>query len=142
MTGSGRRSFFRILAGEAASLTREVQGRPQYTLKDIPSLSDEAVLGMVPAPMDSNQAVIQEGRLYARDKSTNDFIQVWVFDDPELWLLDRFDGSSTLADIAVDFSLEFNQDLDAARQRTRKLFQTLAGMSLFRPADPLDEAGS
>ena len=139
MTQSGRRSFFRTLARETASLSREVRGRPQYTLKDIPSLPEELVWGMIPVPIDSSQAAIQEGRLFARSASTNNFVEVWVFDGPELWILDRFDGSSPLSGIAEDFSLEYNVDAGTARQRVRRLFQTLAGMSLFRPADPLGE---
>ncbi|MFH1136964.1 MAG: hypothetical protein V1816_12890 [Pseudomonadota bacterium] len=138
MTGPGRRTFFKRLAGEAVSLVHEVQGRPQLSLKDIPSLPDDVVLRMVPAPGPAPSARIEGRRLLVRRTGSGVLEEAYIFDSQETWILDRFDGRASLESIATEFQAVFGLGRDAARLRVRRLFQTLAGLALFVPTAPPD----
>lgn len=134
-----RRFFCRSLLSESVGLADEMRGKPQMILQDIPKLPDDAVSKMVPVLSPGDNYRIENGRLWLRQGQDCSFVEVQQFDDRQLWVINRFDGTRTLGEIVGLFHEYFNADREKAFRQIRVFFEILARHSICQPAGAHDE---
>lgn len=126
-----RRRFFRSFLGELAGFVDEVRGVPQYRLDGIAELPEEVLLGIRPVMMEHSK--VEDGCVLGAGRDGP--VPVFTLDEVGKWMVARFDGQRSNAEIARCAELELGLESEAAQQRVLALFLVLARKGVCVPSD-------
>jgi hypothetical protein len=124
-----RRGFFREIVSEAIGFVETAGGRPQFRLNELDALAPETLRGMRPI-LDAAHSV-EGDKLVGSSASRS--LALGAIDS---WIVSRFDGRSTLEEIADRAARELNLAREHADHRARALFVALAKRGACAPAGP------
>jgi hypothetical protein len=130
-----RRRFFRSFLAEAAGFVDEIRGNPQFRLEDLALLPAEVLAAMRPVMLPGFR--LEEGRLVG--PAAEGGVTVCPLDETERWIVARFDGRRTIAEIGDGAALKFEVDPAAAQQNVRAVFLTLARSVICVPSGKPEE---
>jgi hypothetical protein len=137
-----RRHFFRSFLAATASAVEQVKGRPQLALGELDQLPD-AVLGLMrPVRQSLGPYRVEHASLVRTIADGGERRPVHTFEPWELDVLDRFDGRSTLHDIARAHGAVHGVDADAAWCGAKSLFIALCSYLVCHPSGPPESAAS
>lgn len=132
-TGISRRFFFHHLLAESISIFGEVQGKPQLLLSDIPNLPDKTIRQMAPIFIDSDKYFIKDACLWERDDKGNSPVELHGFDTHQTFIVDCFDGHSTIDEISHFLVDQFTLSEDIAFKKVKSTFIFLTRYSICCP---------
>ena len=132
-----RRHFFRSLLAEGTSFCEEVSGRPQLRLAELWRLPDAVLFSMRPA-YDAGVTVFEvEGRMCGR-RGDGPIEDLFAVAEPGTYVLCRFDGLSTVGQVADELAAAWHWPSEDARTTAKDVFLRLVRLGLCRPARPLE----
>jgi hypothetical protein len=130
-----RRYFFRSFLGQAVSVVGEIRGRPQLSLEELGRLPDTVVRTMRPVRDKLGPYSIEGSELVLKRVGSAEREVVYAFGAWELDVIARFDGRSTLWEIAQAHASSQKVHAAAAYHGARSLFIALASYLVCRPSD-------
>jgi hypothetical protein len=129
-----RRLFFRQFLGQTVASIEEVAGRPQISLAQLPTLPDDDLGRLMPGLRDDVRVEVQDARVQAWRADRAAAVTLFEAGDAEaVRLFNRFDGHTTLDDIARALALEEGGSAGAAFARARALFLRLVELGVCVP---------
>lgn len=129
-----RRFFFRRFFGEALSLLEEVRGHRRFRLSGLGDLPDGILANMRPVFNRDRFLRLEAGALVART-TAGIGEEYHPCSASQEHVLRRFDGETTLDEIAASLARTFGGEREQQYQQAKQLFIVLAGKGICFPAD-------
>jgi hypothetical protein len=135
---AGRRTFFRSFLGDVAVFFDELRGKPQLRLMDLSNLPDHVLSQIKPVISDGTEISLVDGYVAARRKASEKSRNVLELNPENLFVFNRFNGATTIDDIADGLSRAMSWDRQQAFDYTRSVFLRLAQFGTCVPGNPID----
>ena len=131
-----RRRLPSALLTELRVAKAESHGVKGFRLADIATLPDEALLGMVPARGTEVRVFVQEGFVYAGDRS-GEMVRLFPAEQASLDVFNMFNGDRDLRTIAELVAGMWGVEFEDALLFVRTMFLSLLKLGVLVPANPL-----
>jgi hypothetical protein len=132
---AGRRGFFRLFARESVVALDELRGRPQLRLADLPQLPDATLEQIAPAILEGVTVIPEEQRITARPPACQQAIVLFARDPVPVFIFNRFNGRSTLAQISKELSAQQQWPQEQSFAAVKALFFRLVRLRVCVPAN-------
>ncbi|MBZ5510035.1 MAG: hypothetical protein LAN70_02590 [Acidobacteriia bacterium] len=136
----GRRAFFRWLARESVIQFDELRGRPQLRLSDLPQLPVAQVAALKPGIVPGVEIIPAGDRVLARLPKRTDAVTLFSLHPMQLAIFNRFNGMSTLAEVAESVCAQSGQPPEEVFAATRSLFLRLAALGVCAPVNTTSDS--
>ncbi len=131
-----RRRLLSALLTELRVANGEYHGVQGFRLADIPTLPDEAMLGIVPARGTDRRVFVQEGFVYAGDES-QEVLRLFPAEQAYLDVFNMFNGDQDLRTITELVAGMWGVEFEDALLFVRSMFLSLLKPGVLVPANPL-----
>ncbi len=122
------------MLGDTVALVEELTGRPQLRLADLWDLPDQTLMTLRPGFLPGVTVFAVDGRMCGRP-GQGDPADLYGLEDPETFVLSRFDGRSTLANIVDELVAGCRWEPGAAQALAKNVFLRLVRLGLCAPAN-------
>ncbi|MDR2801241.1 MAG: PqqD family protein [Desulfovibrio sp.] len=135
MKNVSRRQYLHSLFADALAVVDELRGEPHFRLDEIGSLPDAVLRKMVPVVYQEITLVLEDDWLLLRKGSDAPCERHMPLSAQQKYIIDRFDGRHSIADIRGAVEAEFDLSSDTAAGLVKSLFVTLAQNGICHPMD-------
>ncbi|MDR1489921.1 MAG: hypothetical protein LBS65_05465 [Desulfovibrio sp.] len=135
MKNVNRRQYLHSLFSEALAVVDELRGKPHFRLDEIGSLPDAVLRKMVPVVYQGITLGMEDGWLLLQKSPDAPYERHMPLTARQKYIISRFDGRHSIADICAVTESEFDLSSDAAAGLVKSLFVALAQNGICHPLD-------